>query len=109
MFEKKTDIFKKKDRAAWMEIRDLLKKEGIRGMSAGHYLQESVMAGGCGAKLDPRDFGSGGKVDREVYFIRVREKDQERVQEILRQNGLAAGIEEDLMTDAALKKRHSYI
>ena len=48
MFEKKIEIFKKKDRAAWTEIRDLLKKEGVAGISAGHYLQESVMAGGCG-------------------------------------------------------------
>ncbi len=109
MFEKKTDIFKKKDRAAWTEIKDLLKKEGVTGVSAGHYLQDSVMAGGCGAKLDPRDFGEGGKIDREVYYIRVKDNDLERVQEILRQNGVAAGIDDDLMTDAALKKRHSYI
>ena len=40
MFEKKIEIFKKKDRAAWTEIRDLLKKEGVAGISAGHYLQE---------------------------------------------------------------------
>ena len=50
MFEKKIEIFKKKDREAWTEIRDLLKKEGVAGISAGHYLQESVMAGGCGAE-----------------------------------------------------------
>ena len=51
MFEKKIEIFKKKDRAAWTEIRDLLKKEGVAGISAGHYLQESVMAGGCGGTI----------------------------------------------------------
>ncbi|HAJ73927.1 MAG TPA: hypothetical protein DCM49_03920 [Lachnospiraceae bacterium] len=109
MFEKKTDIFKKRDRAAWTAIRDLLKKEGIKGVSAGHYLQETVMAGGCGAKLDPRDFGGKGKIDRDIYYIRVKSKDVERVQEILRQNGIVAGIDEDLLTDAAKKKRHSYI
>ena len=106
MFEKKIEIFKKKDRAAWTEIRDLLKKEGVAGISAGHYLQESVMAGGCGAKLDPRDFGKKGKIDRDIYYIRVR---ADRVREILRKNGITAGIDGDLMTDAALKKRHSYI
>ena len=95
MFEKKIEIFKKKDRAAWTEIRDLLKKEGVAGISAGHYLQESVMAGGCG--------------DRDIYYIRVRAADADRVREILRRNGITAGIDEDLMTDAALKKRHSYI
>jgi len=109
MFEKKIEIFKKKDRAAWTEIRDLLKKEGVAGISAGHYLQESVMAGGCGAKLDPRDFGKKGKIDRDIYYIRVRAADADRVREILRRNGITAGIDEDLMTDAALKKRHSYI
>jgi hypothetical protein len=109
MFEKKIEIFKKKDRAAWTEIRDILKKEGVAGISAGHYLQESVMAGGCGAKLDPRDFGKKGKIDRDIYYIRVRAADADRVREILRKNGITAGIDEDLMTDAALKKRHSYI
>ncbi len=109
MFEKKIDIFKKRDRAAWTAIRDLLKKEGVTGVSAGHYLQETVMAGGCGAKLDPRDFGGKGKIDRDIYYIRVKSKDVERVQEILRQNGIVAGIDEDLLTDAAKKKRHSYI
>ena len=104
MFEKKIEIFK-----AWTEIRDLLKKEGVAGISAGHYLQESVMAGGCGAKLDPRDFGKKGKIDRDIYYIRVRAADADRVREILRRNGITAGIDEDLMTDAALKKRHSYI
>ena len=94
---------------AWTEIRDLLKKEGVAGISAGHYLQESVMAGGCGAKLDPRDFGKKGKIDRDIYYIRVRAADADRVREILRRNGITAGIDEDLMTDAALKKRHSYI
>ena len=109
MFEKKTEIFKKKDRAAWTEIRSLLKAEGITGVSAGHYLQETVMAGGCGAKLDPRDFGGKGKIDRDIYYIRVKCKDAERVQEILRRNGIAAGIDVDLLKDAALKNRHSYI
>ncbi len=94
---------------AWTEIRDLLKKEGVAGISAGHYLQESVMAGGCGAKLDPRDFGKKGKIDRDIYYIRVRAADADWVREILRRNGITAGIDEDLMTDAALKKRHSYI
>ena len=60
MFEKKIEIFKKKDREAWTEIRDLLKKEGVAGISAGHYLQESVMAGGCGsASGQPTQIGSG--------------------------------------------------
>ena len=53
--------------------------------------------------------GKKGKIDRDIYYIRVRAADADRVREILRRNGITAGIDEDLMTDAALKKRHSYI
>ena len=74
MFEKKIEIFKKKDREAWTEIRDLLKKEGVAGISAGHYLQESVMAGGCGAKLDFRQ----KRKDRQRYLLYPRQGSRRR-------------------------------
>ncbi len=109
MFEKMTDIYKKKDRETWQQIKTALKEGGLTGFKAGHYLQDSVMAGGCGAKLDPRDFGKKGKVDREVYFIKVKEKDVSKANDILLKNGLVAEIDETLLTDAALKTRHSYI
>ncbi|MBR0377966.1 MAG: hypothetical protein IJI04_06065 [Lachnospiraceae bacterium] len=109
MFEKRTDIYKKKDKETWAQIKTALKEGGLTGFKAGHYLQESVMAGGCGAKLDPRDFGQKGKVDREVYFIKVKESDVEKANEILLRNGLVAEIDETLMTDAALKTKRSYI
>jgi hypothetical protein len=105
MFEKRVDIFKKRgDRETWQQIRAALKEAGLRGVRAGHYLQDVVMAGGCGAKLDPRDFGAKGKVDREIYWVRVIEGDEEKAREILRRSGLVAGIEDGLMTDAALRK-----
>lgn len=109
MFEKRTDLYKKKDRETWEQIKTALKEGGLTGVKAGHYLQESVMAGGCGAKLDPRDFGQKGKVDREVYFIKVKETDLERARQILLENGLTAEIDETLLTDAALKTRRPYI
>ena len=84
MFEKKIDIYKKKDKATWIQIKTALKEGGLTGFKAGHYLQESVMAGGCGAKL-------------------------EKANEILLRNGLVAEIDETLMTDAALKTKRSYI
>ena len=65
MFEKKIEIFKKKDREAWTEIRDLLKKEGVAGISAGHYLQESVMAGGCGPRQGSRRRLGQGDPEKE--------------------------------------------
>lgn len=105
MFAKRVDIFKKRDRDTWKEIKRVLKENGVKGVRSGHYLQDTVMAGGCGAKLDPRDFGAKGKIDREIYWIEVRESDEPAVHEILLKNGLQAGVDEDLMVDAALRKR----
>ena len=36
------------------------------------------------SKLDPRNFGANGEIDRQVYFIDVKEEDFERAQNILR-------------------------
>ena len=91
MFEKKETIFKKKDRETWSAIRKVLKEEGIRS-SAGHYLQDSVMACGCGAKLDPRDFGAKGKADHDIYFIKVRADEADRAREVIRRSGLKAEV-----------------
>jgi len=110
LFEKKTDIFRKKDKETWLKIKETLKTAGIKGVSAGHYLQDSVMAGGCGAKLDPRDFGAKGKIDHEIYFIKVRDSDASRARDSLTQNGIVAEVksQEELMTDAALRIKKEY-
>ena len=105
MFEKRVDLFKKRDRATWQQIRDTLKEAGLSGVRAGHYLQETVMGGGCGAKLDPRDFGGRGRIDRDIYWIRVRATDEERAREILRRSGIVPVVEENVLLDAALRKR----
>lgn len=104
MFEKKVEIFKKRDREGWLAVKSALKEAGLRGVRSGHYLQDSVMAGGCGAKLDPRDFGAKGKIDRDIYWVKVPESEEVNAREVLRKNGLVAGIEDDLMVDAALRK-----
>lgn len=105
MFEKRVDIFKKKDKDAWESVKKALDEGGFKDYKAGHYLQESVMAGGCGAKLDPRDFGGKGRIDREVYFVKVKEKDKEAALAILRANAIVPSVEtESIMTDAALRK-----
>ena len=100
MFEKRVYIFKKKDRETWQEVKKALQEGGLAGVKAGHYLQETVMGGGCGAKLDPRDFGSKGRIDREIYWVKVIEGDEEKARDILRRNGIVPVIETDLMTDA---------
>ena len=101
LFEKKILIYKKKDRETWLAIKDALKEGGLTGVRASHYLQETVMAGGCGAKLDPRDFSGKGKIDREIYCIRVRESDEAKAREILRENGIVPEITENITMDAA--------
>ncbi|MBR6209040.1 MAG: hypothetical protein IKQ69_08565 [Oscillospiraceae bacterium] len=105
MFEKRIDIFKKRDRETWQQIRDALKAAGLRGVRAGHYLQETVMGGGCGAKLDPRDFGPRGRIDREIYWVEVRQSDEEQARDILRRSGIVPVVEEDVLLDAALRKK----
>ncbi len=105
MFEKRVEIFKKRDRETWLQIRAALKDAGLRGVRSGHYLQETVMGGGCGAKLDPRDFGGHGRIDRDIYWVEVIRGDEEKAQEILRRNGLVAEVEPDVLLDAALRKK----
>ena len=95
-FARKVTLFKKKDRDTWQKIKDTLKAEGFKGVRASHYAIESLNACGCGSKLDPRNFGAGGKIDRDVYFVDVKEEDLTRAQEVLTQNGIVLSIEEDV-------------
>lgn len=106
MFEKRVEIFKKRDRETWLRIRAALKEAGLRGVRAGHYLQDVVMPGGCGAKLDPRDFGAKGRIDRDIYWVKVVEADREKALDVLRRSGIVSSVEDEreLMTDAALRK-----
>lgn len=93
-FTKKVTVFQKKDRDTWLRVRDSLKSAGLEGVKAGHYEAESLRACGCGLKLDPRNFGAGGKIDREVYFVDVRQEDEERAKNILASCGLEAVVDE---------------
>ena len=105
MFEKRVDIFKKRDKETWLQIKAALKEAGRPGVKSGHYLQETVMGGGCGAKLDPRNFGSRGTIDRDIYWVKVIAGDEEKARAILRQNGIVAEVEENVLLDAALRKK----
>ena len=105
MFEKRVDIFKKRDRETWLQIKAALKDSGLRGVRSGHYLQETVMGGGCGAKLDPRNFGGHGTIDRDIYWVKVIAGDEEKAREILRQNGIVPVVEDNVLLDAALRKK----
>ncbi|MBQ1492097.1 MAG: hypothetical protein IIZ39_09055 [Blautia sp.] len=104
LFQKRVVIYKKRDRESYQKIREVLKAEGV-SFKSGHYLQETVMGGGCGAKLDPRDFGGKGKIDRDIYWVSVPEGKEGDVREILRKNGIVPVVEENILQDAALRKR----
>ena len=105
MFEKKVTIYKKRDKDVWKQIKASLKASDLKGVKAGHYFQETVTGGGCGAKLDPRDFGGRGRIDRDIYWVKVNEADEAKALEILKKDGLVAGIEKDVLKDAALRKK----
>ena len=105
LFVKRVDIFKKRDKETWLEIKKALQEAGIPGVRTGHYLQETVMGGGCGAKLDPRDFGGKGRIDRDIYWVRVPEEEEARAREVLRRNGIVPVVEENVLLDAALRKK----
>ena len=95
-FAKKVTIFKKKaDKETWQKIKDLLKSSGLKGVRASHYAIESLNACGCGSKLDPRNFGAKGYIDRDVYFIDVKEEDVPRAKELIAQSNLELIIESD--------------
>ena len=105
MFEKRVDIYKKRDSETWKEIKKILSENGVKGVKSGHYLQDTVMSGGCGAKLDPRNFGPNGKIDREIYWVKVPEGQEGEIRELLLKNGVTPIIEDDLMVDASKRKK----
>ena len=104
MFDKRELIFAKRDRDAWQKIRRVLKEAGDFGVRAGHYQQESVVSCGCGAHLDPRDFGPRGKIDREIYWVKVIRGREEDARTLLRSHGIEPEIDETVKLDAPHRK-----
>ena len=73
LFAKKVKIYEVKGKKAeWKSVRAALKEAGIAGVSTGIW-QDEPPVGGCGAHLDGRDFGPNGRIDRDIYVIRVPE------------------------------------
>lgn len=96
-FAKKSTIFKRKDKETWQKIRGILKSEGFTGVRAGHYDADSLRPCGCGPKLDPRNFGVNGYVDRDVYFVDVREEDLPRAKSVLASRGIEPAVDDDVI------------
>lgn len=73
LFEKREEVFCKRDREGWTAA----KAAGVRGMRAWHFEDEPPV-GGCGCKLDIRNFGPKGRIDREMYVVTVPAAELER-------------------------------
>lgn len=101
LFEKKVTIFKKKDRETWKKIKDALREDGIHGVHASHYFGDAVSTTGIAGMVDPRDFGAGRKLDRDIYYIEVNESQAEKARECIRSHGLVSVIDEMADVDAA--------
>ena len=63
------------------------------------------MGGVCGAKLDSRDFGPKRKIDRDIYWVEVPAEQEQEAREILRRHGIVPVVEENVLLDAALRKK----
>lgn len=94
-FAKRVTVFERKDKDTWLKIKNALKDAGLEGVKVGHYEAESLCACGCGAKLDPRNFGANGKIDREIYYVEVRQEDEQRAITLLRERGITPVVEDD--------------
>ena len=84
LFTKMETVFEKRDRAACLAAREALESAGIGKVRMGHYEKEPPV-GGCGCKLDIRNFGPQGRIDREIYYLDVPAEEAERARSILRQ------------------------
>lgn len=80
-FKKRVCVFKKQDHAAWKAGKRALKAAGLHPRAG---WCETEIVGGCGAKLDPRNFGPRGTIDRNVYTLSVPEEEAARAAEILK-------------------------
>ncbi|WP_297709668.1 hypothetical protein [Dysosmobacter sp.] len=83
LFGKREKIFEVwGDAPRWKAAKRALKDAGIKIMESGFYDTEMPVCG-CGAKLDHRDFGPNGKIDRHTYYLSVRPEDAERARGVL--------------------------
>ena len=93
LFGKREKVFEVwGDAPRWKAARAALKQQGIKIMESGFYDTEAPICG-CGAKLDHRDFGPNGPIDRHTYYLCVRPEDVPRAKALLGWQA-ARGLEE---------------
>ena len=83
LFGKREVVFRSPgDKARWQAAKEALKAAGIEIMEANSYEGEIHLCS-CGAKIDRRNYGPNGWIDRRVYYIAVRPEDVERAGQVL--------------------------
>ena len=83
LFGKREVVFRSPgDKARWQAAKEALKAAGIENMEANSYEGEIPLCS-CGAKIDRRNYGPNGWIDRRVYYIAVRPEDVERAGQVL--------------------------
>ena len=106
LFEKRVTVFRKKDRETWKKLKTAFREENIHHVRAGHYFNDAVAPSGISGMVDPRDFGEKGKIDRDIYYIEVREKDEQKAEEAALKHGLVLTVDENASIDAADRKEN---
>lgn len=82
LFGKRETVFQERNHDRYLLCKAALKTAGIKVVEANCYETEPPVCG-CGAKLDNRDFGPGGKIDRRTYYIAVRPEDAPQARAVL--------------------------
>lgn len=84
LFGKREIVFEVQgDRDRWKAAREALRNAGIPVMEALSREGEMPLCG-CGAKIDRRNYGPNGWIDRRLYYIAVRPGDAEAARQTLR-------------------------
>ena len=84
LFGKREVVFEVEgDKPRWQAAKDALKAADIKIMEALSREGEMPLCS-CGTKIDHRNYGPDGWIDRRVYYIAVRPEDTERAREVLR-------------------------
>jgi len=83
LFGKREVVFEVQgDKVRWNAGKEALKAAGIRIMEALTREGEMPICS-CGAKIDRRNYGPNGWIDRRVYYIAVRPEDVEAARGVL--------------------------
>ena len=83
LFGKREVVFKVQgDKARWKAARAAGETAGIQIMEASSYEGEIPLCS-CGAKIDRRNYGPNGWIDRRIYYIAVRPENAEQAKVLL--------------------------